>query len=125
KRHFSDVEGARKALEDAFQKAGYQTVFVDIPEQRIVGGVIRLHVLEGKVGQSRVTGARYYEPGEIRSSVPQLAAGNVPDFNQMQQELAQVNKATDRQVSPILTPGRVPGTVDVNLSVKDELPLHG
>jgi len=125
KRHFSDVEAARKALEDTYQKAGYQTVFVDIPEQRVTEGVVRLHVLEGKVGQQRVTGSRYYEQGQIRAGVPELASGSVPNFNAMQQQLAQLNRSADRQVSPILAPGRTPGTVDVNLSVKDQLPLHG
>lgn len=124
-RHFSDVEGARKALENAYQSAGYQTVFVDIPEQRISGGVIRLHVLEGKVGQVRVTGTRYYDMGEIRSAIPELGSGSVPQFNDMQEQLTQLNKLPDRQVSPILTPGKVPGTVDVNLSVKEQLPFHG
>jgi len=123
-RHFSDVEGARRSLEDLYQKRGYQTVFVDIPEQRVSGGIVRLHVLEGTVGRERVLGSRYYELGEIRSRVPELAPGTVPDFNRMQGELAQANKLPDRQVSPILTPGRTPGTVDVDLSVKDQLPLH-
>lgn len=125
KRHFSDVEGARKALEEAYQKAGYQTVFVDIPEQRIASGVVRLHAIEGRVGVTRVTGTRYFEPGQIKGEVKELSSGAVPDFAQMQQQLAQVNKSSDRQVAPILTAGRVPGTVDVNLSVKDTLPLHG
>ena len=125
KRHFTDVEGARKALEETYQKAGFQTVFVDIPEQRIAGGVIHLHVLEGRVGQLHVSGAHYFAPGEIRAGVSELASGNVPNFAQMQEELAQINKSSDRQVSPILTPGRVPGTVDVDLSAKETLPLHG
>jgi hemolysin activation/secretion protein len=125
KRHFSDVEGARKALEDAYQKAGYQTVFVDVPEQRVFAGIVRLHVLEGKVGQQRVVGSRYFALGEIRAGAPQLAPGSVPDFAQIQQELAQLNKLPDRQVSPILSPGRVPGTIDVDLSVKDKVPFHG
>ena len=124
-RHFGDVEGARKALEDVYQRAGYQTVFVDIPEQGVAGGVIRLRVIEGRVGQERVTGARYYEHGQIRAGMRELVPGNVPDFNAMQQQLAQVNKQPDRQVAPILTAGKVPGTVDVNLSVKDSFPLHG
>jgi hemolysin activation/secretion protein len=125
KRHFSDVEGARKALEDAYEKAGYQTVFVDIPEQRVNAGVVYLHVLEGKVGQVHVTGSRYFDEDQIRATVPQLSSGNVPDFTRMQQEMAELNKSSDRQVAPVLTPGRTPGTVDVNLSVKDALPLHG
>lgn len=124
-RHFSEVEAARKALEDAYQRAGFQTVFVDIPEQRVVSGVVRLHVLEGRVGQQRVTGSRYFSLGQIRAGAPDLAPDAVPEFGQMQQQLAQLNKTPDRQVSPILSPGRVPGTIDVNLSVKDQVPLHG
>ncbi|MBV8209850.1 MAG: ShlB/FhaC/HecB family hemolysin secretion/activation protein [Burkholderiaceae bacterium] len=123
-RTIRDVEGARKALEDAYQSAGYQTVFVDIPEQKINSGVVRLHVLEGRVERTRVAGARYYLQGEIRAKVTELTPGTVPDFSQMQQQLASVNKQPDRQVAPILKPGRAPGTVDVDLSVKDRLPLH-
>jgi hemolysin activation/secretion protein len=70
-------------------------------------------------------GSRYYELGEIRSRVPELAPGKVPDLNALQQELAQLNRTPDRQVAPIMKPGRTPGTVDVDLSVKDELPVHG
>jgi len=125
KKHFADVEGARKALEELYQKLGYQTVFVEIPEQQVVGGVIRLHVAQGEIGRVRVTGTRYYSLGEIRTRVAEFSPGSVPDFNVMQEQLAQVNKLPDRQVAPILTPGRVPGTVDVELSVKDNLPLHG
>jgi len=125
KKRFEDVEGARKALEDTYQKSGYQTVFVDIPEQKVVGGVIRLRVAEGRVDRLRVTGSRHYELGEIRSRAESLAPGSVPDFNQVQQDLAQLNRMPDRQVSPILTPGSTPGTIDVDLSVKDRLPLHG
>jgi hemolysin activation/secretion protein len=125
KRHFSDIEAARQALEDAYQKSGFQSVFVEIPEQKVVAGTIRLHALEGRVGNSRVSGARYYEMGQIRAGAPQLAAGNVPDFNQLQQDMASLNKLPDRQVVPILTAGKVPGTIDVNLSVKDSVPLHG
>lgn len=124
KRHFADVEAARKALEDLYQKRDYQTVFVDIPEQKVSGGVIRLHVLEGRVGSTRVSGARYFDQGRIRAGADQMAPGSVPEFHELQQQLAQLNKMPDRQVNPILTPGKVPGTVDVDLSVKDQLPLH-
>jgi len=125
KRHFADVESARKALEDLYQKRGYQTVFVEIPEQKISRGAIRLHVLEGQVERTRVVGSRYFLLSEIRSKASDLAPGSVPDFNAVQQELAQLNKLPDRQVSPILKPGRTPGGVEVELSVRDELPLHG
>lgn len=124
-RRFKDVELARKALEDAYQRIGYQTVFVDVPEQKVEGGVIRLRVAEGRVERTRVVGSQYYALGQIRRTASELAEGSVPDFNRLQTQLAQLNRSADRQVAPVLRPGRTPGTVEVELSVKDRLPLHG
>src|SRR5487761_369324 len=42
-----DVEQARAALIAAYRKAGYGTVLVDIPEQAVDQGVVRLKVTEG------------------------------------------------------------------------------
>jgi hemolysin activation/secretion protein len=125
KRSFKDVEAARKALEDVYQRIGYQTVFVEVPEQRVEGGVIRLRVAEGRVERTRVTGSQYFEHGQIRRVAGELAEGSVPDFNKLQTQLAQLNRSGDRQVAPVLRPGRTPGTVEVELSVKDRSPLHG
>jgi len=125
RRSIKDVEGARKALEDTYQKLGYQTVFVEIPEQRVADGVVRLNVLEGVVDRTRVVGQRYYLASEIRSTVSELSPGTVPNFTVVQDQLAQLNRTPDRQVTPVLKPGATPGTVEVELNVKDELPLHG
>jgi len=119
------VEAARTSLEAAYQKAGYLTVLVDVPEQRIEAGLVRLVVIEGKVGGLYVTGSRYHDQGFIRSRVTELAAGSVPDFNRVQAQLGSVNRGEDRRVQPVLKPGRLPGTVDVDLQVADSLPLSG
>jgi hemolysin activation/secretion protein len=121
----ADVEAARKALEAVYQELGYQTVLVDVPEQRVTGGVIRLRVLEGRVERLRITGNRYFTQGEIRTRVPDLAAGTVPDLNAVQAQLGTLNRGADRQVTPVLRPGLAPGGVEVELIVKDQLPLHG
>lgn len=120
-----DVDRARKSLEQAYQKAGYSTVFVDIPEQDVVNGVVRLRVTEGRVGRVHVTGSRYYSLGRIRSQVPALAPGSVPYLPDVQQQMSTANTASaDRRITPVFRAGRTPGTVDVELKVKDELPLH-
>lgn len=121
-----DVEQARQALEQAYRDAGYPTVFVDIPEQDVRQGVVRLQVTEGRIERLRVTGSRYYSLGKIRAAVPSLAAGSVPKLSQVQAELEQLNRASpDRAVAPVLRAGQTPGTVEVELKVKDALPLHG
>ena len=121
----AEVDAARAALEKAYQTAGYLSVFVDVPEQRVDGGVIRLAVLEGRVGLLRVTGARYYAQGRIRDAVPELAVGQVPNFNLVQQQLAEVSRGDERRVLPVTRAGRLPGTMEIDLQVEDRLPLGG
>lgn len=121
----TDVEAARAALEKTYQDAGYLTVFVDLPEQSTADGVIRLNVLEGKVERLAVTGSRYFSQGYIRQHVPELAEGNVPNFNVVQAQLGDVNRTEDRRVQPVLKPGHTNGTVQAELQVTDQVPLHG
>lgn len=123
-RSLDDVEAARQALEKAYQDAGYLSVFVDVPEQRIDQGVVQLQVTEGRIEALRVTGARYYDQGYIRERVPELAAGNVPNFKRVQQQLDGLNRE-ERRLQPVLRPGIEPGTVEAELRVTDQLPLSG
>ena len=124
-RTIEDVEAARRALEQAYQGAGYLTVLVDIPEQQVEGGLVRLRVTEGKIGQVKISGNRFYSRGEIRRRTPELTPGSVPDFVQVQSELAAVSRSPDMRVTPVLRPSKTPGEVDVELKVEDKLPLHG
>ncbi len=124
-RQIEDADAARAALEKAYQAAGYLTVFVDLPEQRVDDGIVRLTVLEGRIERLAVTGARYYDQGQIRQRVAELAPGSVPNFNEVQRQLASVNTGEERQVQPVLRQGRLPGTVEAELQVKDKLPLGG
>ena len=122
----ADIEQARLALETAYRTAGYSTVFVDIPEQTIDSGIVRLNVTEGKLDRLRVTGARYFSNRQILARLPSLESGQVPHFPDVQKELAALNRVTpDRSVTPVLRAGRTPGTVDVELKVIDDAPFHG
>lgn len=124
-RSVDDADAARAALEKAYQSAGYLSVFVDLPEQSVDSGVVKLKVIEGRVERLAVTGSRYFDQGRIRQRVAELAPGKVPNFNEVQKQLASVNTTEDRQVQPILRPGKLPGTVEAELQVKDKLPLSG
>lgn len=120
----SDVEHAREELEKAYHKAGYLTVLVDIPEQNVKQGIVRLNVTEGKVERLRVKGSRYYSLGYIKAKAPSLAEGQVPYFPEVQKDVASLNRTADRRVTPVMKAGKKYGTVDVDLKVEDSLPLH-
>jgi hemolysin activation/secretion protein len=122
-RSIDDVESARRSLEDAYRRAGFLSVSVDVPEQRVEGGVVRLQVVEGRVNRLRVRNNRWFSAGSIVSRLPSIAEGSVPDFNRLQVELAGVAGA-DRSISPSLKAGRLPGTLDIDLAVEDRIPLR-
>jgi hemolysin activation/secretion protein len=125
-RNIDTVEEARSALEAQYRKAGYPTVLVDIPEQDVRGGIVKLAVTEGRIDRLRITGSRYYSLGRIRSGVPGLAPGNVPKLSELQAELGRLaEQSQDRKITPVMRAGRTPGTLEVELKVEDKLPLHG
>ncbi len=124
-RSLADVNAARDALQKVYQDRGYQSVVVELPPQQVKDGVIILQVVEATVGRLRVEGAHYNSPQNIREAVPALTEGKVPDFTQAQQQLTDLNKSPDRQVVPVLKPGVLPQTVDVDLKVDDHSPWHG
>lgn len=124
KRTVDDVEAARASLERAYRTAGFGTVGVDIPEQRVTGGVVILRVVQGQVSRLRVTGARFFDQGRILALVPSLAEGAVPNLPLVQEQLAAVNRTADRRVTPLLRPGKAPGTTEVDLNVEDRAPLY-
>lgn len=121
----ADVEKAREALEKVYHGQGYLTVLVTIPQQRVDKGVVRLQVTEAPVDRLRVTDAKFFSPQDVKDAVPELAEGKVPNFTDMQEELMAVNRSPDRRVSPVLRPGKTPGTVEVDLKVQDQRPFHG
>jgi len=124
-RTVEDVEQARAALEKAFRDKGYQAVTVQIPPQQARRGVVVLQVIDGKVGRLRITGSRYFSLDAIRKGAPSLAEGKAVDFNEVSRDIVALNQWPDRTVTPALRAGAEPGTVDIDLNVKDTLPLHG
>ena len=120
-----DVEQARAALEKVIQDKGFGTVSVQIPQQTGKHGIVFLQVVEAKIGRLNVEGSRFFSLAAIKKGVPSLAPGTVPNFNQVSAEIMSLNKWGDRQVTPSITPGFEPGTMDVTLNVKDTFPLHG
>jgi hemolysin activation/secretion protein len=112
-----DVDAARAALEKCYHDKGFETVSVIIPSQDPRRGIIRLEVVEGKVGRLRVKGAKWYLPSAIRRDASSVAEGQVPDINRVKKDILALNRLADRRVTPVLRAGIEHGTVDIDLNV--------
>lgn len=124
-RKLGDIETARSELEKAYHAAGYPTVVVMLPEQTIDAGVVKLQVVEGRLVQITVTGNEHYSRFSIRAKLPSLQPGALVYEPTFVKELGMVNGNPDLKVAPVMKPGTEPGTVDLELKVKDRLPVHG
>jgi hemolysin activation/secretion protein len=121
-----DVNAARTALEQAYRDAGFPTVFVDVPEQEVDQGMVRLAVTEGRVSSLKISGSRYFSNGWIREQLPEATPGTVPRIDAFQAQLRALNqRSADRMLTPVLRPGAEQGTVEVEVKVQDQLPVNG
>lgn len=124
-RKAEDIELARVALEKLFHDRGYQAVTVNIPQQSGRRGIIRMEVVEARVGNLSVNGARWHLPSSIRRKAPSMAPGQRPSFSEIERDVIALNQSADLRVKPRLTPTADPAVLDFDLDVEDKLPLHG
>lgn len=123
---FSTVEAAAKAIEKLYRDSGYPVVTVDIPEQDVLEGRVVILVVEGHVGNVKVVDSDYFLLSDIKKRIPSTTSGQVLNAEKLQRELDQVNSlSADLRVVPLLKQGEKPGEVDIELKVKDTMPVHG
>jgi len=123
-----DVQRLRKGLGELqllYRNLGYSTVSVTLPQQHLTNGVVHVKVVEGKLARIDVTGNRFFSSKNVRRALPSLATNVLLNTRWFQPELNQANANPDRQIYPVISPGTDPGETDLDLRVKDRLPLHG
>ncbi len=121
-----DLQKAADALERAYRDNGYPAVYVNIPPQDVVGGIVYLDAVEGKIARLKISDANYFALSEIKEQVPSLREDEALYLPSLQKEVNHLNSlSADLNVIPILKPGKLPGTLDVELKVRDSLPVHG
>jgi len=121
-RDFGDVQRALEALEAAYQARGYNVVTVELPEQELDRGVVRLNVVETRVGRVKVKGNQYFDEANIRRSLPALQEGKTPNLTQVSGNLRLANENPAKKVNLKLQSSDTDGEVDASLETTDENP---
>lgn len=120
-----EIEKACNALEKTYQELGYQTIAVQAQPKPDSKGIVMIKVDEMSVGRLRVRGSKYFDLDQIKKEAPSLAEGQFPNFNDVTRDIIGLNRLGDRRITPAINSGKTPGTLDVDLIVKDSMPLHG
>lgn len=124
RKKIGDIEQARIELEKAYQKLGYPTVLVVVPEQTVEQGTVRFNVVEARLLRVDVTGNEYFSRYNILSKMPSVQIGTLLYEPEFVKQLDAANANPDLKLAPVLKPSSEPGMVDLELKAKERLPLH-
>jgi hemolysin activation/secretion protein len=122
RRSFADVQLALEALEAAYKARGYTTVSVQLPEQVLESGVVRLRVVEGRIKEVRITGQQHFDEENLRATMPTLQSGQPPIVDDVSANLRVANENPAKKLALQLKPGKEEADIDAEIRVTDERP---
>ena len=128
--YIGDVDFARireglGKLQLRYRELGFPTISVTLPQQKLTNGIVHVKVVEGRLSDIVIEGNRFYSTANIQRALPSLTTNILLNTKWFQPELDAANQNRDRQIYPVISPGPEPGTTELELKVKDRLPLHG
>lgn len=85
-------------------------------EQRIVNGVVKITLVEGRTGKVTVSGNKHTRASFIRNSFP-LKEGEIANTQQLNRRLQLFNRTSDAPLRLVLKAGEKPGTTDYELII--------
>ncbi len=122
-RDFGDVQRALEALQDAYQKMGYNSVQVLLPEQELDQGIVKLRVVEQRIGSISVENNQFYDRDNILRTVPSIQPGTLPNLKKVQKSLKVANENPSKQTAILFKDSEKDETaIDATVKVIDEKP---
>jgi len=121
-RDFGDVQRAVEALENEYHRQGYTAVQVYLPEQELVNGVVRLMVIEARIGKVIIDGNKYFNMENIRASLPGLHDGQTPNLTELSASLRLANENPAKKTTLEMQATDQDNQVDARIKVQDESP---
>lgn len=121
----ADLARLIAAINALYAQRGIATAQAVLPPQA-GDGVLRIDLIEGKLGVLRVGGDTYVRAAYLRHQA-HLAEGETIDTNALRRSLWRFNRLSDVQLSATLTPGDAVGLTDITLDAsaprRDQLTL--
>lgn len=118
----SDITNIRNAFQRKLLDKGYVTSQVYIPEQNLNAGTLQFMVMPGRVEDIRYSDSSAHAPW--RTAFP-VRPGDILNIRDVEQGLEQMKRVSSQSVTMKLLPGTSVGTSIIELSIKQDKPVHG
>jgi hemolysin activation/secretion protein len=119
-----ELQEAVDGLTEEYRRRGYTLAKAYLPAQEIRAGIVGIAVLEGRIGELRVTGNQRYSDRFIRDHFSEVSNEGVIRHTSLEHSLVLLNDYPNLNVSASLEPGQSVGTTDIVAHVTDERPVH-
>ena len=118
----SDITNIRNAFQRKLLDKGFVTSQVYIPEQNLNAGTLQFMVMPGRVEYIRYSDSS--DHGPWRTAFP-VRPGDILNIRDVEQGLEQMKRVSSQSVTMKLLPGTSVGTSIIELSIKQDKPVHG
>jgi len=98
-------------------------VDVVVPEQDITNAVVQIAIIEGRVGQVRAEGNKWFSNKSIEGNI-RLQPGDTIRAKRLLSDIAWLNRNPFRSVDAVFAPGKDLGETDIILRTQDRFPLR-
>ena len=118
----SDITNIRNAFQRKLLDKGFVTSQVYIPEQNLNAGTLQFIVMPGRVEDIRYSASSAHGPWRTAFSV---RPGDILNIRDVEQGLEQMKRVSSQSVTMQLLPGTSVGTSIIELTIKQDKPVHG
>lgn len=121
---FDDLKKLCDEITAEYRRLGFTTSGAYLPPQKIANGVVRIAVIEGKMGKFTVEGNKHFA-SEVYLGSMTLQPGDPFRYTDLDNDLYFLNQRPDRSAQAFLVPDPDhPDIVDVTLKAQERFPLH-
>ena len=120
---FKNLEDIAAGIKARYKQKGYLSTTAYIPEQDIAQGEVEIRVVEGKLGDVKVEGNKWFDSSILRKFI-HLKKNELLNIFKLQRDMIRLNQNPDLEVTAVVSPGKEPASTDIVLKVKDSIPYH-
>lgn len=121
---FSQLNNMLDRINLRYRQRGLITAAAYIPPQTIEDGILRVELLEGRLGDFQIEGAAYTSPEYLRGRLP-VKEGEVIDVPALRRSINRVNKHTPLSLRAGIEPGERTGESDISITVAEPPRIGG
>ena len=116
-----DLNRAADAITRFYQDEGYPIARAIIPAQRVEKGIVRIEIIEGRIGRISVIGNRRYSTGTVLAYSTPISSAGLVTLGSLERGLLLMNDLPGLSARATLQPGGEFGATDIVIQAEEKL----